>query len=93
MSKRVDMVKAAQEMPRFDFVCTFVAWRTRTKAGRELSGGLQVKRAGTGWAVGMPLVGAWSEYADARLAFEHLRRTAACSFTQEAEDMRVWALS
>jgi len=82
------------------FILEFTAWRTKDKKGRALSDGIQVQKLSNGgWRVGYPDVGnsdgkgAWQEYRDARMAFEHLRRTAAGYYTTEAEDLRIRILS
>jgi hypothetical protein len=92
----LDTTEMAQRLDRFEFVLEFTAWRTRDKKGRTLSSGMQVlKLSNGGWRVGYPDVGdgAWQDYRDARMAYEHLRRTGAGHYTTEADDLRISILT
>lgn len=89
-----DIQKAAQTLPRFEFVIQFVARETRTKKGRDLVDGYQVIKTPKGWTYvneQSPKVHLAIPTTADRL-FDNIRRTALGYYTQKGDELRADAL-
>jgi hypothetical protein len=83
---------AVKTLSRFDFIAEYVAIQTRKKAGRELTGDLQVKKTRGGWIYGFH--GRTScQPTTSDVLFDMIRRTDLNYFVRQAEQFRVEALS
>lgn len=91
MARYLDQ-NAPTTMTRFDWIAEYVAFQTRTKAGRELTIGLRVRKVKGGWVYGFASSpGDSCHPTTSDRLYDMIRRTDLAYFVSQAEEIRIAA--
>jgi hypothetical protein len=75
-------------LPRFEFIARFVAFMTKSEAGRKLAAGMQVVLTDDGWVFGFHDIGPSCAPCGSAKLYEMILRSPLNHFVREAEDYR-----
>lgn len=88
-----DVAKAAREMPRFEFILTFVQRQTTKKRDRDAVDGYRLLKSKRGWIVRYPNgIDLFGPSKDAAKAYDAVRRGPMNYYVRQAEDLRAEVL-
>jgi hypothetical protein len=86
-----DVSGEARSMERFEFIALFVSRCTARIAGREVTGGLLVRKTRAGWVYGFKGMADLCAPGSAARVVDAIRRTRLNHYVQMAEDFRIEA--
>lgn len=87
-------INLAKTMSRHEWIATWVAYQTRTKAGQSLAAGMQVKKVRGGWVYRFAnSVGDCCRVTTADILYDMIRRNDLGYFVRDAENIRIDVLT